>query len=90
MGENGIDSLYESMDRFREIQRTLEDGVSIEEKVELLNEQQTLSAIHPLTCNRVHEGCETKEFPDDYSKDGVLIATENGWVCPCGKYTQKL
>ena len=90
MGENGVDSLYKSMDRFREIQRTLEDGVSIEEQVDLLNEQQTLGAVHPLTCNRVHEDCETKELPKDYMKDGVLIATETGWVCPCGKYTQKL
>jgi len=84
--ENILDSLYESMDRFREIQRILEDGVSIEEKVDLLNEQQTLTAIHPLTCDRSHEECETKGIS---RKDGILIATENGWVCPCGNYTQK-
>lgn len=86
MGENGIDSLYQSMDRFREIQRTLEDGVSIEEKVDLLNEQQTLISVHPYTCDRSHMNCETKGIS---RKDGILIATENGWICPCGKYSQK-
>lgn len=29
---------------------------------------------------------EQVEFTND--NEGVLIATEQGWVCPCGKYTQ--
>ena len=53
-----------------------------------LNKGQLLGQFHPYTCDRNHAECEVNINPRDYSKDGVLIATENGWVCPCGKYTQ--
>ena len=42
--------------------------------------------VHPYTCcskTSAGEICKRSEHDD-----GVLIATENGWICPCGKYTQ--
>jgi len=56
--------------------------------IEELNEQQHCGMIHPYTCDRKAEECEVKLDPRDYSKDGILIAMEDGWVCPCGKYKQ--
>jgi hypothetical protein len=38
---------------------------------------------HPFTCCG-HEGCKRSEREDD----GVLVPTELGWTCPCGKYKQ--
>lgn len=38
---------------------------------------------HPFTCCS-HEGCNRAEQPDE----GALIPTNEGWICPCGKYTQ--
>jgi hypothetical protein len=57
-------------------------------EVDGLNQHQYTSMVHPYTCDRSHTECEVKQEPRDYSKDGVLEATEYGWVCPCGKYTQ--
>ena len=45
---------------------------------------------HPYTCDRRAKECEVNQIPRDFSKDGVLIPTKKGWVCPCGKYTQKI
>jgi hypothetical protein len=71
-----------------------------EEQVNNLNEFQTLGKVHPFTCcggdnvpeckrnmsyNRRRNG---EEVPYSDENEGVLIATKNGWVCPCGKYTQ--
>ncbi len=58
------------------------------EKIKELNEYQQNGKYHPYTCDRNHEECEVNIVPRDYSKDGVLIATEEGWICPCGKYKQ--
>lgn len=69
------------------------------ENVDMLNERQRLKHFHPYTCDG-HNIPECKrelafakrndgfvvEFSDE--NEGVLIATENGWICPCGKYTQ--
>jgi hypothetical protein len=38
---------------------------------------------HPFTCCS-HEGCERLEQPNE----GALIPTNDGWICPCGKYKQ--
>lgn len=59
-----------------------------EEQVEKLTQFQNSGKFHPFTCDRQADECEVNIKPRDYSKDGVLIATENGWVCPCGKYKQ--
>lgn len=38
---------------------------------------------HPFTCCS-HNGCNRLQQPNE----GALIPTIEGWVCPCGKYTQ--
>jgi NAD+ synthetase len=56
------------------------------EQVQNLNEYQKLGIVHPFTCcspENIHE-CERSCGKGE----GILIATNNGWVCPCGKYTQ--
>lgn len=58
------------------------------QEVEALNKHQKSGRFHPFTCGRSSEKCEANIEPRDYKKDGVLIATENGWICPCGDYTQ--
>lgn len=50
------------------------------EQVEALNEFQKNPLPHPFTC----AGENRKECPND----GILIATTDGWVCPCGRYKQ--
>lgn len=70
------------------------------EQVDTLNYYQEGNMGHPYTCGgsgRIPE-CkrqiaydkrfkgEQVEFTNE--NEGVLIATEQGWVCPCGKYTQ--
>lgn len=64
-------------------------------QIDKINEFQEKGKFHPLTC------CSPEEIPECLravkiidgniikgKSDGVLIATENGVVCPCGKYTQ--
>ena len=57
------------------------------EKVQRLNESQDNPLFHGYTC------CSTDNMGNDCKRsdhnDGYLIATEEGWICPCGKYTQK-
>jgi len=59
-----------------------------EQQIKILNERQTCGYLHPYTCDRSAKECEVHMNPRDYSKDGVLIPTKDGWVCPCGKYKQ--
>lgn len=61
-----------------------------QETIDKLNSQQNSGKYHPYTCDRKCTECEVNIVPRDYSKDGVLIATKDGWVCPCGNYTQKI
>lgn len=58
------------------------------EIIEKLNKQQQDGKFHPYTCNRNFPECEVVLDPSNYLKDGILIATEKGWICPCGKYKQ--
>jgi len=61
------------------------------ETVDKLNEYQKTGIFHPYTCGgsnleecyRRHGKGKTYE-----EKECILIATEQGWICPCGKYTQ--
>lgn len=56
-----------------------------DDEVVNLNKFQSSGLIHPFTCcgpNIVE--CERNTG----ISEGVLIASNNGWVCPCGKYTQ--
>ncbi len=62
-------------------------NIFTEEQVEKINKFQICGRFHPLTCDRKHDNCETK-INSSERKDGVLIATKEGLVCPCGKYKQ--
>ena len=50
--------------------------------VEQLNKQQKEGKFHIYTCDRNHSECQVD------LNDGVLIATENCWICPCGNYKE--
>lgn len=39
--------------------------------------------VHPFTCCS-HDGCDRLNQPNE----GALIPSNDGWVCPCGKYKQ--
>lgn len=66
-----------------------------EEQVAKLNESQKRPDFHPFTC------CSPEDVPEctralkevdgkiiEGTSDGLLKATKDGWVCPCGGYTQ--
>ena len=55
-----------------------------EEQVKHLNEQQKSGKVHPYTCDRSSMNCQLR-FNEG---DGILLATIDGWVCPCGNYKQ--
>jgi hypothetical protein len=55
------------------------------EEVDNLNRFQRSGMFHPFTCDRASPKCETKGEP---RRDGVLLATPDGWICPCGEYKQ--
>ena len=53
------------------------------DQVENLEKWQTTGWVHPFTC--FGEGdCKINEREDQ----GILQPTVDGWICPCGKYTQ--
>ena len=52
------------------------------EEVDALNEYQKSGKFHPYTCG----GNRTDEKHLD--GQGILIATEDGWVCPYCEYRQ--
>lgn len=52
-------------------------------QVELLNEYQKSDIMHPFTCMGIR--CKKRT---EQENEGILIATEEGWICPCGQYTQ--
>jgi len=53
-----------------------------DEQIRSLMDYQHLGFFHPFTCGTK----EKHNHPDD---DAVLVATRDGWVCPCCDYTQK-
>lgn len=59
-----------------------------DDEIEKFNITQQNTNFHPYTCNRRSKKCERKKYPNDYTKDGQLIATKTGYVCPCGEYKQ--
>lgn len=54
-----------------------------DEQVEALNTYQQETWGHSFTCCGF-DGCRRSKRLDE----GELIATNEGWVCPCGKYKQ--
>ena len=64
-------------------------------QVNSLNKFQKETRYHPFTCCSPEEIVEctraSKEIDGEIIKgttDGLLVATEEGWVCPCGRYKQ--
>lgn len=57
------------------------------EQVKALNEYQQLSFVPAFSCCGTTTNGETCKR-NETNNFGTLIATEQGWVCPCGKYTQ--
>lgn len=55
-----------------------------EEQIKQLNKTQQEGKVHPYTCDRKGVNCQVEK------NDGVLIATLEGWICPCGEYKQKI
>ncbi len=53
-----------------------------DEQVKALNEFQKLGFVHEYTCGG--KNCKRSKVEDNR----VLVATNNGWVCPCGEYKQ--
>lgn len=53
-----------------------------DEQVQKLNEFQKSRKMHPYTC--MGEFCDRSKTENE----GILIATNQGWICPCGQYTQ--
>ena len=51
-----------------------------EETINRLNEFQKKGTFHPYTCPGDYKVCVNHR---------ELIATRDGWICKCGKYTQK-
>lgn len=72
------------------------------EQVENLRKFQSCGWVHQFTCCRGDESTpsckrresarlrfdEGKEVPYTDENEGVLIPTEDGWLCPCGEYRQ--
>jgi len=75
--------------------------VTTQETVDFLNRQQVAGSYHPHTCcsppeikeckRRLSHNMRSLGKEVEYSRDneGVLIATTEGWICPCGKYKQE-
>lgn len=51
-----------------------------DEYVKMLNEMQGDGRYHPYTCPGDRPECQDQRN---------LVATNNGWVCQCGKYKQE-
>ena len=68
----------------------------IQYDINRLNAEQQRTDRHPLTCNSSGEDCERRLISTGYEYgpkhtsrgEGILIATAEGWVCPCGAYKQ--
>ena len=55
-------------------------------QVENLNKFQELGRFHPFTC--CSSGPEDKCERRNGTGEGILVATTEGWVCPCGNHKQ--
>lgn len=53
------------------------------EQVENINNYQTKGSYHPFTCCG-DNGCDRNK----QENHGILIAKNEGLICPCGKYKQ--
>ena len=75
-----------------------------QEQIYFLNRRQSIGIVHPYTCGggksdeersfcKRNSAYELRRLGEAVKytneNEGVLIATEDGWVCPCGYYTQE-
>ena len=64
------------------------------EQVEALNNFQKDGRFHPFTCGSPEDIAECLVAKNDVEilaiglNEGILIASEDGWICPCGQYKQ--
>lgn len=62
------------------------------EQVEKLNAFQESNTFHPFTCcspDNIKECFRRNKTGKSYKDNtGILTATLEGWICPCGKYKQ--
>lgn len=62
------------------------------EEVRELNDHQQKGSFHPFTCCSPEyvDGCtrKNKTGKSIMLDEGTLVATTEGWVCPCGGYVQ--
>lgn len=63
------------------VQQALRGPVFTPEQVYNLNQYQIRGEFHPFTCGSGHR----TEHPD---KEGILVATIYGWICPYCDYRQ--
>lgn len=71
-----------------------------DEQVIALNKYQAESNFHPFTCgggdntkNCKRSAASNRRFHGEnveynFENEGMLKATEEGWICPCGEYKQ--
>ena len=57
-----------------------------EEQVKKLEEWQANDRLHPFTCCSPEDIKECQRRSKE--NEGILIPHKEGWICPCGKYTQ--
>jgi len=75
--------------------------ITTQETIDFMNKQQERGSYHPYTCCSPSDIKECKRQLSynkrqngeiiEYNKDneGILTATLEGWICPCGKYKQE-
>lgn len=56
------------------------------EQVDNLNEFQNNGQFHSFTCCSPENTSKCERTSG--KSEGVLTATEQGWICPCGEYKQ--
>lgn len=71
---------------FRDIHHEPKKVVFTSDEVLSLNNWQKNMPVHPFTCCGPSEIAECER--NKGISEGELVATETGWICPCGKYTQ--
>ena len=59
-----------------------------QEQVQKLNEYQRNGRFHPFTCCSPSDIIKCERAKLGNGMGGLLIATKEGWVCPCGGYKQ--
>lgn len=65
---------------------SIEKKVFTPEEIKALEKFQNDRSVHPFTCCGPSDILECER--NKGISEGILTPTENGWICPCGKYTQ--